>query len=145
MIKQLEITPLENSFVLDYRIVSINMFEVYQDFEVVETDPLFSDGHCLLRSILQFDFLIPNEEKTQIFSSKPKWKPEYKNDSIQHIDCIKINSLLQTLENTNINKYTINNVTNQIGEIFRNATSKAFQNLNAGISQLIKVITRQSL
>ena len=66
------------------------------------------------------------EEYTQIFSSKPKWKPEYKNDFIQHIDCIKINSLLQTLENTNINKDTINNVTNQIGEIFENATSKAF-------------------
>ena len=78
-----------NISVLDYCIVSLNMLEFYQDFEVVETDPLFSDGHCLLRSILQFDSLIPNEEKTQIFSSKPKWKPEYKNDFIQHIDCIK--------------------------------------------------------
>ena len=113
-----------NISVLDYCIVSLKMFEFYQDFEVVETDPLFSDGHCLLRSILQFDSLIPNEEKPQICTSKPKWKPEYKNDFIQHMDCIKINTLLQTLENTNINKDTINNVINQIGEIFENATRK---------------------
>ena len=66
------------------------------------------------------------KKQQQIFSSKPKWKPEYKNDFIHHIDCIKISSLLQTLENTNINEDTINNVTNQIGEIFENATRKAF-------------------
>ena len=116
-----------NVSVLDYSIVSLDMFEFYQDFEVVEMDPLFSDGHCLLRSVLRFDLFLPNEENIQIGPPyKPKWKPEYCNDFIQHIDCTKINSLLTTWENTDISKDTINFVTNQIGQIFENATSKAF-------------------
>ena len=81
------------------------MFEFYQDFEVVEMDPLFSDGHCLLRSVLRFDLFLPNEENIQIGPPyKPKWKPEYCNDFIQHIDCTKINYLLTTWENTDISK-----------------------------------------
>ena len=115
-----------NASVLDYSIFSLEMFEFYQDFEVVVIDPLFSDGHCLLRSVLRFDLFLPNEENIQSPPIKPNWKPEYCNDFIQHIDCTKINSLLTTWENTDISKETINFVTNQIGQIFENATSKAF-------------------
>lgn len=115
-----------NTSVLDYCIASLNMLEFYQDFEVVEMDPIFSDGHSVLRSVLKFDSINLKEDKPLSSSSKPKWNSEYKDDFIHHIDSAKIESLIHILESNNINKDTINYVTNQISEIFKNATSKAF-------------------
>ena len=91
MIKQLAITLLETPlFILDYCIVSSDLFEFYKKFEVIEMDPLSCDGHSLLRSVLKFDSTNPYEEPSPPCSIKPKWIPENTNDFIRNIDTVKI-------------------------------------------------------
>lgn len=116
-----------NTSVLDYCIVSSHMFEFYKEFEIIEMDPLFCDGHSLLRSVLKFESIYSHEEPSPpCQSTKPKWIPENTNDFIHNIDNVKINSLIQSLENNNTSKIIINDVTNGIGEIFDTATTRTF-------------------
>ena len=127
-----------------YSIISLDMFGFFQDYEVVEMDPLFSDGHCLLRSVLRFDLFLPNEENIQSPPYKPKWKLEYCNDFIQHIDCTKINSLLTTWENIDISKDTINFVI-KLAKYLKMLQVKLFQNQNIVVGLKINRATSLGL
>ncbi|MCG7878877.1 MAG: hypothetical protein N0C90_21475, partial [Candidatus Thiodiazotropha endolucinida] len=103
-----------NTSVIDYCIISSDMFELYQDFEIIEMDPLFSDGHCLLRSVLKFSSNLSQEEPLQQMPSKRKWQPDKLEDFTHNIDCTKIRSLQHILQNNSLSKETINYVTGQI-------------------------------
>ena len=115
-----------NTSVIDYCIISLDMFEFYKDFEIIELDPLFSDGHCLLRSVLEFHSYTSPQESVKQMPSIRKWQPDKTEDFIRNIDCTKINSLQHFLQNNIPNKDTVNYVTNQIGEIFHETANKTF-------------------
>ena len=80
--------------VIDYTIVSSDVFSFLADFEITETDSLFSDGH----SILKFTLVrpnMPNERHTKTYSNsnqdKPKWNPKYKQSFCRNIDMEEVN------------------------------------------------------
>ena len=44
----------KNVSVIDYTIASASVFHHLCNFEVIELDPLYSDGHCLLCTTLKY-------------------------------------------------------------------------------------------
>ena len=50
--------------VVDYLIISANLFSVIKNFDVLDYDPLFSDVHCALQFSFSVDmFIISRKQK----------------------------------------------------------------------------------
>jgi hypothetical protein len=69
-----------NKSIIDYIMASIDAFKLISDFNVIETDTLFSDGHnglywTLSNFDINFDKSYKNENKSQT-KSKPKWQDQ---------------------------------------------------------------------
>ena len=63
--------------VIDYMLSSVDSSQFLEGFEILETDPLFSDGHCILTCI----FTCPEPRlKQQTFRNntrKPLWNEKF--------------------------------------------------------------------
>ena len=105
------------------------------DFEVVELDTLYTDGHSLSCTILNFRNVLKllKCKLTKKKSSRPKWKEEKKkadfiiNLGSQTISDIKA-SIDQARQNIDaVNQNTIDNVCIQITDLFSKSATKKFQ------------------
>ena len=113
-----------NSSVIDYALVSLKSIETLLDFQIIDLDRLFSDGHCLLRLDIKLD--LPNEfpqPQTPRYVNKPYLKQSEYESFENNIDPQKIGSILssiQACENTqDTNSNSINDIVSQISSLFK--------------------------
>ena len=124
--KQIGAMTFRDTSVIDYALASSDTFEILLDFEVVEVDRLFSDGHSLLALDLQTHSLnLPNPLEKNI-SQHTYIKPSEYECFVQNFDETKIANIVTELQTCDINtsKDAINNITSQIGELFQISASK---------------------
>lgn len=118
-----------NTSLIDYTICSVSTLEIIHDFEVIELDSLFSDGHSLLSVVLKLPFgnreLSTSSLKNPNYS-RPKWDSRKTGNFIRNIDTLSVNSLIEELNTQEINKVNINLQTDKIANIMLAAANSSF-------------------
>jgi hypothetical protein len=116
--------------VIDYAIASAECFQNITNFEILETDTLFSDGH----SALSWEINISNNqnfiENTRLNSRPSAWKPEMENVFKQNIDVQKINMLNLQLNTYPVSQETVDKITNELQSIFQSASLLTYPSKN---------------
>ena len=118
-----------NTSLIDYTICSVNTLEMVHDFEVIELDPLFSDGHSLLSVILKLPYGNRESSASSLKYpnySRPKWDNRKTENFIRNIDTLSINSLIEELNTQEVNKVNINLQTDKIANIMLAAANRSF-------------------
>jgi len=115
--------------VIDYAIVTAECFENIINFEIIETDALFSDGHSAINLTFKTPTVL-NQPKVNHQTSKPNWKPELKQDFVNKIDPERIQTLTDRLIQDPQSADAIDYVTEEIALIFRNAAQATFPSRN---------------
>ena len=117
----------KNTSVIDYSIASARALQFVQNFNILELDCLFSDGHSLLTTYLN---LKASDDRKKIKTSKntksnPKWNESEKQTFLLNIDKNKIqainNRLCDLHQSNNVNTDDINKICTDIGSIFVSA------------------------
>lgn len=88
---------LKKKFVIDYIIATPECFEFISDFSIIETDPLFSDGH----SAHYLKLLIPNIKNNYETDPTPScplyWNSNYVQNFVSKINFERVNTLTDQL------------------------------------------------
>lgn len=113
-----------NLSVIDYALVSLKSIETLLDFQIIELDRLFSDGHCLLRLDFKLDLQnASTNPKSPRRVSKPYLGSSEYETFENNIDSQKIDSILTAIpacENTrDLNSDSINDIVVQISSLFK--------------------------
>ena len=115
----------ENS-VIDYVIASSDCLKYMSRFEIKDTDLLYSDGH----SILHFELgsaLLPNlESQTGRRPNYPRWQEEKILDFVNNVDRSHLQAISDQLNTYPQSQSTIENITNDIALLFKNAINITF-------------------
>ena len=120
---------------IDYTLCSAESFGISHDFEVVELDSIFSDGHAFLDwSIKCIIHPSSKTENSNNYSQKIKWSERSKDVFISSIDTNALSKLHEQLETIQINQInpadsaeSINGLTDGIADIFIQAASKSLK------------------
>ncbi|MCU7800877.1 MAG: reverse transcriptase family protein [gamma proteobacterium symbiont of Lucinoma myriamae] len=114
-----------NCSLIDYSIATYQSLFHVVNFHIYDVDSLFSDGHSLLETELNFNCSLRNESNSKYKQkqSKPTWKPEKKIDFVNNLDRNKLQDLHNFMSNKNsnlnsISKNDINSVCDTISDIF---------------------------
>lgn len=121
--------------VIDYTICTAESFDFLNEFEVVELDTLFSDGHCLLSWSLTINTQKTSaSDNTQSQTQNYKWSEDSKAQFLNSINMQEIYDLNENLLNIEcpaINQQslpeTINGITDNIAAIFNQVASKSLK------------------
>ena len=127
-------TTFRDKSLIDYTLCSAESFEILNDFEVIELDSVFSDGHALLEWSIKCNNPINNVAPKSDFEPKFIWSESSKNNFIDNIDINEIRKLQAKLDNMqsqeiehNVAFGSINSITNGIGEISKQAASTSLK------------------
>ena len=121
---------------IDYTVCTADSFKIMQDFEVVELDPIFSDGHAALVWSIQCNFTEQGNgnQSTNNYPNKFKWSNESRDKFVNSIDANKliyIHEQLESLQHNQINQpelaNSINGITDSIADIFSQAASNSLK------------------
>ena len=124
--KNIGAMTFRNLSVIDYSIVSQHALQFVNMFEILEVDPLFSDGHSLLSTTLCFSqssILNTKKYPKQNIKGKPKLTEDKKTIFVQNIDRSKLNDLYNFIQDSSknynsVNKDNINSMCLKFSEIF---------------------------
>ena len=120
-----------NISVIDYTLCSAGFLENVSNFDVIELDPLFSDGHSLLSVDISLSQPVIRNLQTDApdKARPPRWKDNLKLEFKHNIDPAKLNSIKDLL-NEQINdtciKPFLNNITSRISDLFTECARKTF-------------------
>lgn len=118
--------------VIDYAIASADCFEHIINFEIFETDPLFSDGHNAIHLTI---YLLPVMSETietkTTTSCKPPWQCSLSQTFSDKIDINSINNIIHDLT-TSQEPTMIELATQKIASIFKVASENTFTNTTNG-------------
>ena len=114
---------------IDYTICTANCFPFLTQFEVIELDPIFSDGHSLLSWSLNINLTTndTNDKPAYYTNSRSKWSEKDRDIFVSSIDMQQVLSLHETLDTISPSPEAMENITENIAQIFNNASSKAFK------------------
>ena len=119
-----------NVSVIDYTIASASLFKLLANFEIVEVDSLFSDGHCMLCTSLRTSAFSERETNvnTELKNDRqiPRWDERYSDSFRSFINTDSINDILRLLSENAHNKVIVNQAIDILGNIFQEARKKAF-------------------
>ena len=111
--------------VIDYVIASTDMFQFLRRFVVIETDPIFSDGHCALSCT--FSQCLPNLTSQPFnYQTSRKWNDKFSQNFPINIDRNAIESILDLLCSAGPANDVINESVSRISAVFENASDKTF-------------------
>lgn len=118
--------------VIDYIISSLNGLTLLSDFEVIETDRLFSDGHALLSFEINTKGSNVYTKTTQTnFTQRPKWDENKAHTFKQNIDMEALRKiteqLTQGISENNLNQSFIDSIVNQISNLFSKSAGTSFE------------------
>ena len=115
---------------IDYTIVSAECFKTLSEFEAIELDSIFSDGH----SLLSWSLILPVNEN--VFKKSPiknnpknnfKWSVNSKESCVDSIDITKVADLNIKLDLQEPSIEKLNEISNEVSNIFMSAASKSLQ------------------
>ena len=132
-------TTCKNVSLVDYLLLTPNLFDVISDFDIIEFNPMFADVHNRIHFNLSLsNRVIDNSEinlDTPGCIKKPriKWKPNKANDFIHvliddHNDVlVNINNVLDEFDNrTQVSKPKVNGLVNDLCNFMCNTASTVF-------------------
>ncbi|MCG8113215.1 MAG: reverse transcriptase domain-containing protein [Candidatus Thiodiazotropha taylori] len=127
-----------NQSVIDYSIASLQILNFVKNFNVLELDALFSDGHSLIFTNLGFGNELKTKDKVleRNKTRKPKLPEGKKTRFVENLNRNKMqclhNEIIHAKEySSNVDKKTVNNICAQFSEIF-NDSAKSCNNNNNG-------------
>ena len=115
--------------VIDYTVSTADCFAWLSDFEIIELDPIFSDGHSLISwslgvqntDISNTSNLNDYEQKR---NTKYKWTDTSKENFIKEIDLNEVSNIKENIDRIEPNYETINFYTNKIASLFDQTAQK---------------------
>ena len=113
-----------NQSLIDYTICSFNCLKLLKDFEVIDTDPIYSDGHALLSWTINCNVLL--KENCQQFQTQPtykKWDAIHSTEFTENLPTERVRELCVNLKP---NKDSINRATTEIANIFIETAKMTF-------------------
>ena len=120
-----------NKSLIDYTICSPTCLKMINEFEITDTNPIFSDGHSLLSMKLLCNF--QNTDTSQIKNTKTnthvKWNEKKKTTFVENInleEITDISNLLNNFDNTN-QQANMDTIANKISQTFMNCSNKTFK------------------
>ena len=129
-------TTFRDKSLIDYTLCSAESFEILHDFEIVELDSIFSDGHALSAWSINCNNQINlvNETSNNFFSPKLQWSESSKNTFTSNIDKNELRKIHTKLEGIQLQQIdpdvtaeSINGITDGIAGIFIQAASKSLK------------------
>lgn len=113
---------------IDYTVCTANCFEFLTQFEVIDLDPIFSDGHALLSwSFKTNKDSYPTQGTNQDATVyKCRWSEKNADLFIQGIDMQEVQLLHEKLDTGSGTPDNIYGLTENISRIFKKASSQAF-------------------
>ena len=114
---------------IDYTICTADCFTFLTQFEVIELEPIFSDGHCLLSWSLNINLTTDdaNDKPANYTNSRSKWSEKDRDIFVSSIDLQEVLSLHETLDTISPSPEAMDKITDNIAQIFNNASSKVFK------------------
>ena len=120
--------------ILDYAVSNADGLEFVHDFEILDMDALFTDGHSLLSMSLKLQTVKHNgcSKNLNDPSSYTHWQNEKMDTFVSDIDPAKIDVVTETLRQMKrsdlpINKSSINDTIDKISSIFADSALKSFR------------------
>ena len=117
--------------IIDYVLASAECFEHLDDFEIIETDCLFSDGHHSLRWSVHTcnktqNITTDREVDTKNITKPPKWQSQLKDNFVGNIDEVHLDNIKTKLNMYPQTQETIKQITDEITTLFNNAAHTTF-------------------
>jgi hypothetical protein len=118
--------------VVDYLILSSNIFSVIKNFDVLDYDPLFSDVHCALQFSFSVGICLLLAENRNI-SQPVNWDNCKKDEFVEYLTVNKNNEIksivnrlddMLLLQDVSINY--VNEVVKKVGNIFKHTSASVF-------------------
>ena len=125
--KHIGLFTFRKTSVIDYILSSVDCFRLLKDFSIVETDPLFSDGHALL--IWTFNATQNNDfysEKLQN-TRKMNWQKNLSTCFANNVDNEKLEKIISDIGNFTPSPTIIDNVTSQTTDLLLDSANKTFK------------------
>ena len=129
----------KDSSEIDYTICFLGILRLLTNFEIIELDPLFSDGHALQTfdlTILSANSHISSENVTQNIKETAKytWHEQNKNVFVRNLNPDLINEITTALDNAPQSNFKtfINEISTKISDIFANSAEKSLQKKQLG-------------
>ena len=111
--------------VIDYTIGTIDALRLIDHFSILETDPIFSDGHSILsHALCNLDFVDKSCSKGN--SSRPKWDETHSNNFCENIDLEQLDAISSFLDSNLPVDIRINGATERIAKLFSHASDRTF-------------------
>ena len=112
---------------IDYTIGSAEILPLVTSFKIIETDPLFSDGHSIISYMLNTSSILENRsQRTEDQSQRPPWNSKFSNSFCNNINQEQIARLIHVMQNTTPTKKDINQISDRITNLFAKAGEKTF-------------------
>jgi hypothetical protein len=118
--------------VVDYLILSSNLFSVIKNFDALDYDTLFSDVHCALQFSFSVDICLLSAESRNI-SQPVNWDNCKKDEFIEYLTVNKNNEIknivnrldnMPLLQDVSIND--VNEIEKKVGNIFKHTSASVF-------------------
>jgi hypothetical protein len=118
--------------VVDYLILSSNIFSVIKNFDVLDYDPLFSDVHCALQFSFSVGICLLSAENRNI-SQPVNWDNCKKDEFVEYLTVNKNNEIksivnrlddMLLLQDVSIND--VNEVVKKVRNIFKHTSASVF-------------------
>ena len=127
------------STTIDYVIGTSNIVKYVKNFNVLDFEPLFSDVHCGLQTVLEFSYVKrqtwrKSSEMEETPSAKPgNWRNERKEVYVGHVNASRVHELLDLVENL-----TINDIIHQLERLLIEPALKVFPQKVSILKRVIK-------
>ena len=116
--------------VIDYVIASAECFEKINHFEIIETDPIFSDGHNLLSWYISINDKHINHSLRKDTTRSAICIPNSENDFVNNVDQNKLSNLCEQLNTYPQSQDTVDFISTELQSIFETAANKSFPHNN---------------
>ena len=112
--------------VIDYVLATADCFTNLSKFEVLDPDPLLSDGHSVLEWEIGSKHRTHVSEANNSNPSYPRWESDKAENFNDNINSEQLNAVLEELDSFPQNQNTIDNLTDKIAKIFKDSAEKSF-------------------
>ena len=116
--------------VIDYAISSTEGLKRIQDFEIMELDSLYSDGHAMLSLTISYPHLRAKFSESKSKRPGKLWDEDKKELFQSNVDIQQINGILYDIQSVqgkqDINLEDIDILLNQINSVFQSTVEKTF-------------------
>lgn len=112
--------------------VRLKTFQLLIDFSIQMLDPIFTDGHRLLKPECKFRVSQPKQESSKSPSNnRVKWREKDKNTFVQNIEMTRVNTIHDELEETVQHRFVdqafIIHIAIEISNVFQTSATQTFK------------------